>query len=354
MKKLLSIFAAAALVFGFASCSGDLHDSEPLKATDYFLRGNMNDWGSTALTDNGDNWTVKFNAANTETQFAIATPDASWTIAYRMDAEGSSTCVDFTADDVSKKTEKNLYAGSGMSNATIATVVGAEYTVTIKPQAGYLTVSVEQGELPKDCYIISDNVATKLNLDSPKKYSTTFTPTATSYKFSIFDGTDTWGTDTPSTSSDMTLVEDKTITVTGLTAGLEYLVTLDISGAAPVCNVAINNDFVGFTGIAAEFTAHAWTGGTTEVPLIFGTNKHVATYTFEAAVETYFIGVKKGASWDVRYEAAEDGEPGDEISTSTTELSNDTRGLVTVEVGEIYTVTVTKDGDDVTLVVTKN
>ena len=26
MKKLLSVFAAAAVLFGFASCSGDLHD----------------------------------------------------------------------------------------------------------------------------------------------------------------------------------------------------------------------------------------------------------------------------------------------------------------------------------------
>ena len=28
MKKLLSVFAAAAMLFGFASCSGDLHDYE--------------------------------------------------------------------------------------------------------------------------------------------------------------------------------------------------------------------------------------------------------------------------------------------------------------------------------------
>ena len=27
MKKLLSVFAAAAVLFGFASCSGDMHDS---------------------------------------------------------------------------------------------------------------------------------------------------------------------------------------------------------------------------------------------------------------------------------------------------------------------------------------
>ena len=26
MKKLLSVFAAVAMLFGFASCSGDLHD----------------------------------------------------------------------------------------------------------------------------------------------------------------------------------------------------------------------------------------------------------------------------------------------------------------------------------------
>ena len=45
MKKLLSVFAAAAVLFGFASCSGDLHDKIVTKlefGSDYYLAGDMN------------------------------------------------------------------------------------------------------------------------------------------------------------------------------------------------------------------------------------------------------------------------------------------------------------------------
>ena len=46
MKKLLSVFAAAAMLFGFASCSGDLHDDnqDPFAATkSVFLVGGIGD-----------------------------------------------------------------------------------------------------------------------------------------------------------------------------------------------------------------------------------------------------------------------------------------------------------------------
>ena len=46
MKKILSVFAAAALLFGFASCSGDLHDvnQDPFAATNsVFLVGGISD-----------------------------------------------------------------------------------------------------------------------------------------------------------------------------------------------------------------------------------------------------------------------------------------------------------------------
>ena len=38
MKKLLSVFAAAAMLFGFASCSGDLHDAQIIDLTGYGIR----------------------------------------------------------------------------------------------------------------------------------------------------------------------------------------------------------------------------------------------------------------------------------------------------------------------------
>ena len=39
MKKILSVFAAAALLFGFASCSGDLHDVSAVDLSALQLKG---------------------------------------------------------------------------------------------------------------------------------------------------------------------------------------------------------------------------------------------------------------------------------------------------------------------------
>ena len=53
MKKILSVFAAAAMLFGFASCSGDLHDvnQDPFAATtSVFLVGGISDSVVDSLT----------------------------------------------------------------------------------------------------------------------------------------------------------------------------------------------------------------------------------------------------------------------------------------------------------------
>ena len=46
MKKLLSVFAAAAMLFGFASCSGDLHDKEytPINLDGFVISGGWGSW----------------------------------------------------------------------------------------------------------------------------------------------------------------------------------------------------------------------------------------------------------------------------------------------------------------------
>ncbi|MCI6482067.1 hypothetical protein [Treponema porcinum] len=62
MKKILSVFAAAALLFGFASCSGDLHDQEPLQLP--FIIGDMNGDGTdmTSVDGNVSTYTFTYNS----------------------------------------------------------------------------------------------------------------------------------------------------------------------------------------------------------------------------------------------------------------------------------------------------
>ncbi len=58
MKKILSVFAATAVLFGFASCSGDLHDKETLQLP--FIIGDMNGSGTEMTSVDGNVSTYKF------------------------------------------------------------------------------------------------------------------------------------------------------------------------------------------------------------------------------------------------------------------------------------------------------
>ena len=53
MKKILSVFAAAALLFGFASCSGDLHDMNdaPIVERPTVIVGAMNYDGGNVFSE---------------------------------------------------------------------------------------------------------------------------------------------------------------------------------------------------------------------------------------------------------------------------------------------------------------
>ena len=165
MKKLLSIFAAAVVLFGFASCSGDMHDETAIDMTQLYLRGDMNAWGATPLSQNEDGtWGVKFTASLTTHQFAIATNDGSWSIAYRMTELNGSKCAEYTEDDVAKSSVKKLYHGGGMGNATVPTEVGTDYTLTIVPQLGYLEVSFSKGVTPPTLSVVTGSENKKMEL----------------------------------------------------------------------------------------------------------------------------------------------------------------------------------------------
>lgn len=244
MKKILSVFAAGLLALGLVGCSGDLHDSDPIDFTKLFLRGDMNGWGTTPLVvEAGENYDAKvtFTATVNPQQFAIATPDESWTTAYRMDAAGSADCVAFTADDVAKKKDatKDLYAGSGMSNATIETTIGADYTLYIKADAGFIKVFVEQGEIPLDCYVAANNTVSKMELKAKNNYKYVIKSAADgSLDFSIFDGSDVWGIDAATVDTNLTLSKNKSISLTGLAANKDYVITLNTEDkTAPVVKV---------------------------------------------------------------------------------------------------------------------
>ena len=79
MKKLLSVFAAVAMLFGFASCSGDLHDD--VKIDPNAMKGN---WFYTVLdvTSITESVSIIFNDGTNQTEDITGIDPASGSVAY--------------------------------------------------------------------------------------------------------------------------------------------------------------------------------------------------------------------------------------------------------------------------------
>ena len=149
MKKLLSVFAAAAMLFGFASCSGDLHDAEIIDLTGYGIRGTMTGWAEAddiPLVDNGDGtYSISFAAQDPDgTGFekiaVLELGDGSWSTAYRLaqpKSEGDKANV-FGAD----KWEQKVYQGQSADCMLIPVAKGDNVTLLITPSTTYITVKV--------------------------------------------------------------------------------------------------------------------------------------------------------------------------------------------------------------------
>ena len=149
MKKLLSVFAAAAMLFGFASCSGDLHDAQIIDLTGYGIRGTMTGWAEAddiPLVDNGDGtYSISFAAQDPdgtglEKIAVIELGDGSWSTAYRLaqpKSEGDKANV-FGAD----KWEQKVYQGQSADCMLIPAAKGDNVTLLITPSTTYITVKV--------------------------------------------------------------------------------------------------------------------------------------------------------------------------------------------------------------------
>ena len=158
MKKLLSVFAAAAMLFGFASCSGDLHDAQIIDLTGYGIRGTMTGWNAAddiPLVDNGDGtYSISFAAQDAdgdgiENVAVLELGDGSWNTAYRLaqpKSEGDAANVFGEADGW----EQKVYQGQSADCMSIPAAKGDNVTLLITPSTTYITVkvTVEGGAAP--------------------------------------------------------------------------------------------------------------------------------------------------------------------------------------------------------------
>ena len=170
MKKLLlSAITALAFLFGFASCSGDLHDAQIIDLTGYCIIGSVLEaqgpggWeanGKAPLVYNEADGTYSATATATGTgqnskgdkgdSFAIIQiGDSSWATAYRLaqpKSEGDSAPV-FAADGGTCQ----VYQGQSADCMVIpGTEEGDKINIKVKPSTTYIevTVTLEKGAAP--------------------------------------------------------------------------------------------------------------------------------------------------------------------------------------------------------------
>lgn len=362
MKKLLSVFAAASVLFGFASCSGDLHDDsiKPL-----YIEGAMATT-RTAITMIDD--TTQEYEFTYESSMSSEWGSPAAGVAFKFIKSAAAW-----TDDFGGKQDEPIYlninddfvtleARSG-SNSNPGNVVidnltpGEKYKLIVDYDAANKIVKVKVTGAAIDFPNLEliDEDGTKYPLTrSGSTYSYVWTPAeAGSVSFYATNGYLYYGADGV---IDTEIPDSANLITVDYEAGKEYIVKIltDFANSADVTvEAGINSILNGFDGVFALFSdENTWAGGSTAVKLDI---KDTNTVYFEYANETNnpyaFLAVKKGGSWDVRYEA--DGtttkvyELGNKIPTSTKELTAEKRGVIRIQPYHKYGVTVTIEGEDV-------
>ena len=145
MKKIFSVFAAAALLFGFASCNGDLHDVSAVDVSVLQLKGSIFTWNNDdayKLKPNGDGtYYYDFIATANSATFALddTTGGQTWVSTYR----GTST------DELNKSFEKgpataDLYVHNDLDCMPVTLEAGASYKIVVSSGAGFVTCEVKK------------------------------------------------------------------------------------------------------------------------------------------------------------------------------------------------------------------
>lgn len=167
MKKILTgVIAVAALLLGFASCSGDLHDKEVVKlefGSDYYLAGDMTNWEKGPLipmtadeSDPAKFWAV-FDATADAQNFCF-TKDASWTGQIGGDLISAGTL----GKDIKYESKDN---GFGGVNANLSGLVSGNTYKLVATATNDGTIQIDCAESKAPNYFLLDGFYLKGSFD---------------------------------------------------------------------------------------------------------------------------------------------------------------------------------------------
>lgn len=168
MKKILTgVIAVAALLLGFASCSGDLHDKEVVKlefGSDYYLAGDMTNWEKGTLipmtadeSDPAKFWAV-FDATG-EAQSFCFTKDAAWTGQIGGDLISAGTL----GKDIKYESKDN---GFGGVNANLSGLVSGNTYKLVATATNDGTIQIDCAESKAPNYFLLDGFYLKGSFDA--------------------------------------------------------------------------------------------------------------------------------------------------------------------------------------------
>lgn len=314
MKKLImSAITAAALLFGFAGCSGDLHDVTLIDLTGYGIIGSMTSWKTdTSLLKNNNDGTYTFEFIYSDNAAFAVNKNDDWTTAYRWDGDATAkNAVKFTEKDVPVK----VYQGDSADCMTLPCAsVGDTVSVLITPTSKYLemTVSIKVAE---PMYVVIDDVVMDMTpTGNEGEYSYTLTGKGSDIEFKVYDGKETYniGSGDYATTS-ATLVKTKkdgksvklatsngnkySIYVTKSSEGTLSVITKDASMKTLYNIASLNSNYgnypITWTSSSSGFTAtvtipaatsNAW-GGANTADIEFGVCNDISWSTkFTGAV----------------------------------------------------------------------
>lgn len=205
MKKILSVFAAAALLFGFASCSGDLHDMNdaPIVERPTVIVGAMNYDGGNVFSEmvKVDELTSSYTfiykssmSANWGSPadgvaFKVGYKADDWDHCWSQETAGTTALSDGQGEIVCKAQNAQNIAFGGLTD-------GKTYKIIVTAGIASVSVKIEQAaDIPS--YTLNANgmlYSMDYSADGEKGlYKVTLKPGSDDLKLTFFDGTDNYG-----------------------------------------------------------------------------------------------------------------------------------------------------------------
>lgn len=189
MKKILiSVIASAALLFGLASCSGDLHDALETDVSTLQIRGDLPgaSWDGVDLKKESDgSYSFSFLATTKTGHFAFTEKGNDWKVAYRGTSDGKLYEGFETSFD-----EAVLYNFDSPDCMPVALTPGASYKISVTGSPASVTCKIEQTAKAIPMAIVINGKESDVTPTGDAKYKYEFEPSneERTVKFSFKSG----------------------------------------------------------------------------------------------------------------------------------------------------------------------